>query len=276
HALTGSQSLSLRHSSSFNDASSPSLLANGSGLLTPINNHNATLTHTWTLTPRAVNELRFGYANYDSLTTYDDGGLPTFAALGLGGCESTGLGAAPTPRITFSGGDGFTQLNYGGNANFGMAALTKISNTYTLSETFTHTRGSHVLKFGFEGRRTAFNALQQTNARGAISFSPSATSANSTGYPFADFLIGLPSSTQEVAIKQPILLLQTEIASYAQDDWRVTPRLLLSLGLRHEAFFNPTEERDRLAIFDPETGAIVVATDGGSLPVREYLPSVVR
>ena len=276
HALTESQSLSLRHSSSFNDASTPSLLANGSGLFTPINNHNATLTHTWTPTPRAVNELRFGYANYDSLTTYNDGGLPTVASLGLKGFESADLDVPPMPRITFTGGDAFTQLNYGGNANFGMAALTKISNTYTLSETFTHTHGSHVLKFGFEGRRVAFNALQQTNARGSISFSPSGTSTNTTGYPFADFLIGAPSSTQEVAIKQPILLLQTEIASYAQDDWRVTPRLLLSLGLRHEAFFNPTEERDRLAIFDPQTGAIVVATDGGALPAREYLPSVVR
>jgi Carboxypeptidase regulatory-like domain len=276
HSLTGSQSLSLRHSSSFNDASTPSLLANGSGLLTPINNHNATLTHTWTLTPGAVNELRFGYANYDSLTTYNDGGLPTVSSLGLKGFELADLGVPPMPRITFTGGDAFTQLNYGGNANFGMAALTKISNTYTLSETLTHTRGSHVLKAGFEGRRVAFNALQQTNARGSISFSPSANSTNTTGYPFADFLIGLPSSTQEVAIKQPILLTQTEIASYAQDDWRVTSRLLPSFGLRHEAFFNPTEERDRLAIFDPETGAIVVATGGGALPVREYLPSVVR
>jgi hypothetical protein len=276
HALTGSQSLSLRHSSSFNDASTPSLLANGSGLLAPIDNHNATLAHTWTLTPGAVNELRFGYANYDSLTTYNDGGLPTVASLGLNGFESADLGVPPMPRITFSGGDAFTPLNYGANANFGMAALTKISNTYTLSDTLTYTRSSHVLKAGFEGRRVAFNALQQTNARGSLSFSPSANSTNTTGYPFADFLIGLPSSTQEVAIKQPILLLQTEIASYVQDDWRIKPRLLLSLGLRHEAFFNPTEERDRLAIFDPETGAIVVATDGGDLPVREYLSSVVR
>jgi hypothetical protein len=47
-----------------------------------------------------------------------------------------------------------------------MAALTKISNTYTLSEMLTHTRGSHVLKFGFEGRRVVFNALQQTKGMG--------------------------------------------------------------------------------------------------------------
>ena len=87
--------------------------------------------------------------------------------------------------------------------------------------------------------------------------------------------MGLPSSTQEVPVKQSVLLKQSEIATYIQDDWRVTRRLTLSMGLRHELQLSPYEERNRLAMFDLYTGAMIVATDGGKLPTSEFLPSIV-
>lgn len=156
-----------------------------------------------------------------------------------------------------------------------MAALTKVSDTYNVSDALTHSTGRHTFKAGFELRRIHLPSLQQSNASGRISFSGSATSANSSGYTFSDFLMGLPSSTQEVPVKEPILLKQTEIASFIQDDWRVSRRLTFSLGLRHELFLNPYEERNRLAMFDASRGAIVVASDNGKLPVNEFLPAVV-
>ena len=67
-------------------------------------------------------------------------------------------------------------------------------------------------------------------------------------------------------MKPKILLRQTEMAAFAQDDWRISSRLTLSLGLRYELFLNPYEDRNRLAMFDINTGAIVVATDNGKLP----------
>ena len=51
--------------------------------------------------------------------------------------------------------------------------------------------------------------------------------------------------------------------------------MTLSLGLRHELFLNPYEDRNRLAMFDLYTGGIVVASDSGTLPTQEYLPAVV-
>src|SRR5689334_549945 len=72
-----------------------------------------------------------------------------------------------------------------------------------------------------------------------------------------------------------ITLKQQEFSTYVQDDWRVLRRLTLSLGLRHELLLNPYEEKNRLSMFDPATGAIVVASDNGVLPTSQYNPAIV-
>src|SRR5262249_2238299 len=177
--------------------------------------------------------------------------------------------------ISFSGTGAPTNIKFGDTASFGEAALSMIQNIYTLTGTVSRNMGSHSLKFGYELHRDDYNALQQSNAGGQISFSGSATSSNSTGYAFADFLMGVPSSTSQVPIKSKILLKQTEMAGFAQDDWRLGSRLTLSLGLRYELFLNPYEDRNRLAMFDINSGAVVVASDDGKLPTSQYLPAVV-
>jgi Carboxypeptidase regulatory-like domain len=275
HQLPHNQTLSGRYTQANTGGFTPSILGNGSGLDTPVDNNNASLMWTVPISALTVNEFRLGYARYYAVTTYDGGGLPTAVSLGLQGYGPVDAGIPPMPRMSFSGGDSFTQLNYGGNENFGMAALTKVSRIYSLSDALTRSSGRHILKAGFELRRTQLPSLQQSNASGQLSFSASATSANSSGYSFADFLMGIPSSTQEVPIKEPILLIQTELASFIQDDWRITPKLTLTAGLRHELFLNPYEDRNRLAMFDATRGAIVVASDNGKLPVDQFLPAVV-
>ena len=80
--------------------------------------------------------------------------------------------------------------------------------------------GPSRLKIGLTVERDDYNALQQSNAGGQISFSGSATSNNSTGYAFADFLIGVPSSTQQIPVKSKILLKQTQFSTFVQDDWK--------------------------------------------------------
>ena len=87
--------------------------------------------------------------------------------------------------------------------------------------------------------------------------------------------MGIPSSSSQVPVKSTVDLLQNQIATFIEDSWRITDRLTLDLGLRHELPFNPTEAENRLAIFDQSIGGIVVASDNGQLPTDQYLPAVV-
>jgi hypothetical protein len=223
-----------------------------------------------------VNELRVGALNYSDIVSYIAGKLPTVESLGMQGFDPGNTGIPPLPRIVFSGTDAFTSIKYGPTNGFGEAALSMTSNVFTLADALTVSMGRHTLKLGFEGRRDYFNVLQQTNARGQITFSGSKTSSNSTGYSFADFLIGLPSSTQQVPVKAKTLLTENEYAGFAQDTWRVRPNLTLDFGLRYELSPSPSEAKNRIAMFSAliPGGGFVVACSNGQLPSSQFLQSV--
>jgi hypothetical protein len=257
---------------------SPNLLGTpGVGLSEPVDSRNGQITWTSPIRNSLVNELRLGGMNYSDIVTYSPGNLPTVASLGLQGFEQASLAVPPLPRITFAGNDAFTTIKYGPTNGFGEAALSMTTNIFTVADSVLITKGRHTFKFGFEGRRDYFNVLQQTNARGALTFTGSATSANSSGYSLADFLMGLPSSTQQVPIKPKALLTENEYAGYGQDTWQLTPRVILDAGVRYEYSPSPSEVKNRLAMFDPNIpgGGFVVACSNGQLPSNYFLPSVV-
>jgi hypothetical protein len=273
--LSANQNIGFRYTASGSGGFIPNILGSpGVGRTEPLDNINGSLSWTAVINPRTVSELRLGAMKFGDVTTYSAGNLPTAISLGLQGFTSGGGIIPQMPQVAFSGPDAPTNLKFGGTPTFGEAALSMIENVYTIAETVSHVAGRHSLKFGYEMHREDFNVLQQSNAGGQISFAGSATSANSSGYAFADLLMGLPASSQEVPLKPKILLRQTEMAEFIQDDWRVLPSLTLSMGLRHELFLNPYEDRNRLAMFDINTGAIVIATHHGKLPVNEYLPAI--
>lgn len=274
HALPRNQNLSLRFTQVNSSGFSPSVTANASGTSAVNNNDNASLGWTVPVSPTTINELRLGFAELHGQTVYAPGSLPTTASVGMQGFGPITSSAQPMPKITFAGNDAFTMLNYGPNINYGEASQNQGSKTFTFADTFTQIRGGHTLKAGFEFRRASLPSLLQPGSSGLIAFSGSAA-ATSTGYSFGDFLLGLPANTQQAPPMASITLEPREFASYVQDDWRVSGRLTLSVGLRHEMSLNPYERKNRLSMFDPATGAIVVASDRGALPVDQYSPAIV-
>ncbi len=275
-SLPRNNTLSLRYTKSLTGGFTPNLLGSpGVGREEPFDNKNGTFSWTSVLSPRTVSELKLGAMKFGDVTSYSAGKLPTAASLGIQGFTTDNPAVPLLPQFSFSGTGAPTNIKFGDTTSFGEAALSMIQNIYTVTETVSRTSGRHSLKLGFALYRDDYNALQQSNAGGQISFSGSATSANSSGYAFADFLMGIPSSTSQVPVKPKILLRQTELAGFAQDDWRLTSKLTLSLGVRYELFLNPYEDRNRLAMFDINSGGIVVASDNGTLPTSLYLPAVV-
>lgn len=274
--LPRNQTVSARYTHSLTGGFIPNLLGSpGVGRTEPLENDNGSLGWTAVVTPRTVNELKLGAMKFGDVTSYAAGDLPTAVSLGIQGFTADNPMIPLLPQMSFSGTGAPTNIKFGDTASFGEAALSMIQNVYTVNETVSRMQGNHSFKFGFELHRLDFNSLQQSNAGGQISFAGSATSANSSGYSFADFLMGIPSSSSQVPVKPKILLRQTEMAGFAQDDWRITPSLTLSLGLRYELFLNPYEDRNRLAMFDIKTGAVVVASNDGKLPTDQYLPAIV-
>jgi hypothetical protein len=277
-ALPRGQVLMARFSYSNSGGFSPNLLGTpGVGLSEPVDSRNGQVTWTASVHNNLVNELRLGGMNYSDIATYSPGNLPTVTSLGMQGFEQASLGVPPLPRITFAGNDAFTTIKYGPTNGFGEAALSMTTNIFTVADSVLVVKGKHTFKVGFEGRRDYFNVLQQTNARGALTFTGSATSANSSGYSLADFLMGLPSSTQQVPIKPKALLTENEYAGYGQDTWQLTPRVTVDAGVRYEYSPSPSEVKNRLSMFDPNLrgGGFVVACNNGQLPTGYFLPSVV-
>lgn len=278
--LPKDESLSLRYIFFNTGGFRPNLLGNpGVGLTEPKVSRNAEVTWTAPFGGNKVNEFRFGGMNYSDIASYPNGSLPTADTIGMTGIPvwspSTTVPALPT--IAFSGTAAFTSLVDIPTPSTGAAALSMTANTFTLADTLSITKGVHFFKFGFEGRRNYYNVLQQSSAHGTISFNGSATSSNSSGYSFADFLMGVPSSSTQVAPKPKELLTNDEYAAFGEDTWRPLHNLAFDLGMRYELSPSPQEAKNRLALFDPDIpgGGFVVACSNGQLPTDQFLPSVV-
>ncbi|HJT86723.1 MAG TPA: hypothetical protein VJ732_02680, partial [Bryobacteraceae bacterium] len=130
-------------------------------------------------------------------------------------------------------------------------------NTWHVSDGFSLTRGSHTLKFGGEFVHFQLNYLQTNLARGQYDFTGVFTSSDGTGLndgdPFADFLLGYPQNTNRTSGSGQAYLRQNVWGAYAQDDWRVTRRLTLNLGVRYDYAAPYTEARGKLLNLDYAT-----------------------
>ncbi len=129
----------------------------------------------------------------------------------------------------------YTQLTVssysGGGFNVGCgtcAPATFDVNTYQLSDDFTLIRGRHQFSFGFDGRKSQFNSVNNQQADGQFTFN-----GGTTGDGMADLLIGRFSGLTDGKVISDYLRL-TVIAGYAQDSFHVTPRLTVNYGVRWE------------------------------------------
>jgi hypothetical protein len=118
------------------------------------------------------------------------------------------------------------------------------------------TRGNHAMKFGFSYNRYTKNQQLQANAAGVYQFGQNQTGTGAggdAGDPFMSMLLGLStnfSQPQSMAIRHYVN--QTPSA-YVYDNWKVTPRLSLQLGLRYDALPHAWERNNDLENFEPST-----------------------
>ncbi len=134
---------------------------------------------------------------------------------------------------------------------------TQRNNTWYASEGFSRTLGRHTFKAGFQWIGFQLNYLQSENPRGQYIYngfySQDPSRPVETGDPFADFLLGFPQITRRTVGSPQGYLRQHDLGGYFQDDWRVTSRLTLNLGLRYEYISPYSDQRNNLLNLDYST-----------------------
>jgi hypothetical protein len=144
----------------------------------------------------------------------------------------------------------------------------------SIEATWTHRR--HTVTFGGDFRRQEFNQLQQSNPRGAFTFTGAAS-----GNAFADFLLGVPDASKVAFGNADKYFRQSVSDLYVTDDWRIKPELTLTTGIRWDYGAPITELKGRIVNLDVAPGFTDVRPVLGSSPTgpltgAHYPSSLVR
>jgi hypothetical protein len=218
------------------------------------NARNLVITETHIFTPRTVNELRLGYSRNRSERLQFNSTKNLSAQYGI-----QGVPFGPTNG-------GLPQFNVDGLTTFGSAEYqptVEIQNIYHIVDSLSLIRGRHTIKIGAEIKpRVNFTILQPPYPRGELNFSANFTrdpnNVANTGMGAADFLLGaLDTSILSSFINDTFQ--QPGQFYYIQDDFKVTKKLTLNLGLRYDFVTFAMEKYNAEANFNIATKTLDIA-----------------
>jgi hypothetical protein len=231
----------------------------------------------WVYVPNSswVNEARFGYDRYN-LQDYNGEctqnlGQPDYAKqFGF----VSGINA-PSPEC------GFPIINIGNFAATGAGQFIQdqvvFQNTYHFIDSVSYTHGRHLIKFGGEFHHTLYRGYGAPNyLDGQVQFNGGLAFGASTA--LQDFLAGDPASGQFLLNPPFTTTGFNRFAGFVQDDWRISRRLTLNLGLRYEYEPPQVDSHNSWGNFDPNSPTgLVQQTNGNALyktDKRDFGPRV--
>lgn len=208
-------------------------------LPSPLNSNffNSNFTHyirfgwDYTVTPNWLNSFAIGYNRLHNKSTPDSvNGMDWPAVLGIGNASG-----AVFPQFMFNGPNvgavgytGFSTSSFNGH----------VPNSLVTSDNVHWIHGAHSVSFGLEWRAYQYSFITNGNTSPSYGFNSFQTAYtandNSTGDPFASFLLGLPNQEQLSITSLNPRLNSNYFAAYVQDDFKVRHDLTLNLGLRYD------------------------------------------
>jgi hypothetical protein len=200
------------------------------------NNRGGSLDEQHLFSSSMVLDSRFGLVFHPFGLVYPGASGFNVSSLGI---SATGLPYLSFPGTTES--DGYSGLASGAGGQVSE------DTTGSLEEILSKTIGNHSLRMGFEGNLIRYNVQNPGSGFGTFGFDRHFTQQNYTtgtaasGDSIADELLGDFSSVS-YNISASYALQQIYMAPFIQDDWRVTPKLTVNLGLRYD-YESPFTER---------------------------------
>ncbi len=188
------------------------------------------LANTRILSPSIVNEARFAWNQFNNdLAGPYANNTNIQATLGISGLTASSPLAYGIPAVGL--GEGVSGFG-------GVTPWITRNDTFQGIEGVSILKGGHSIKVGAEIRRMRFNQWGNQKDDGEFDFDAQSTcnpaNCPPTGFIFADFMVGLPSQAYRVLSEGDAMMRSTFYAGYFQDDWKITRRLTLNLGLRYE------------------------------------------
>jgi Carboxypeptidase regulatory-like domain len=248
----------------------------GNGAYQRVSTHHAHTQFDWIIRPNLLNHTTIAWDRWFI------GGNPLSAGVGwpelLWGANHGGIldRTAGPPELDFYGNIPYNSLGGGGWGKFGFLT----NNRWQFSDDLSWVKGKHTIKVGFEYRRHQFPFAGWASFAqgGEFAFSSLETGGydgagnnlGQTGDPFASFLLGQVDTSTQTLPFHPMFN-EAYLAPWINDEYKITSRLTLTVGLRFDYQFARTESKDQYSTFDPTTpnpgagnipGALVFAGKG--------------
>jgi hypothetical protein len=210
---------------------------------------NAALQDSWVLSQHLVNIVKIGFNRGDVARTQQGTGVKDYAAF-YGLANVNPLPAQWTPP----------QVNINAYTGLGdpYSPQGGLQNRYQYADELDWQLGKHSVAFGGQFVRTQFDGNWVVLNNGGYTFDGSATSqyvagqrsSTSIGNGFADLLLGYPQSGTAAVGTSLGSFRESQVAAYVQDDWKLTPRLTLNLGIRYDFDNPPYDKNGKSALYN--------------------------
>jgi hypothetical protein len=224
----------------------------------------AVITDTHIFSPTVVNEVRMNYTRSNASS------IGLFAQQGAAFGEKLGLSIFPVAFPTFTslsfpysgasqGAAEFTGIGGGGNSS------PFFENRFQWTDNLNISRGGHTLKIGGDLRRLRQDYLSAGG--GGFNFGSTFTASSNvsgSGSPFADFMLGFPTAiTSGTNMANWGRERELYFGAYFQDDWKITSKLTLNLGIRYDLFTQPVDARNLGGMFLLALGHYILPGQSG-------------
>ena len=228
---------------------------------------------TFTVSPTAINEFRFGYMRYHVFDVPQGYGTDPATQAGIPGLNLDKTYTSGMPYFDVEGPNDPMQLGYALGTNQCNCPLTQTETQYQFVDNFSKTIGKHSFKFGADLRYAEnLRVPSDSHRAGELYFTgqntgdvPALGQSASPGIALATFELGEVSSFDRyVSSSTNAQERQKRFFWYGQDEWRPTPKLTITLGLRWEMVFPETVNAPgNGATLDLNNGLMYVFGEGG-------------